>query len=546
MNLGLIVRSAWPTIALGFAAACGSPVEPPVTPPPPPAPPSAPRFVLSNPVPSAQLHAAGLSAADAASEVTYISLPPGTVPSGVAAAIYNRSRSTRTEVYLFGGGFDPVAVPAAAGETIELDVRAAGGERLLSGTATVPATVRPIVVRTNPPPRKRDVPLNATFVIVFSEPMNPQTLANGTVQLTGSAGAVSGSLQIDSNGNRAEFIPAAPLAPNADYTLVVSSSAADLSGDRLEAALQVPITTTASVSAEISRIAFSDCSVAQCALFVMNADGSGVQQLTTGSARYPAWSPDGRKLAYFSVLSCALGGSCLDEIYVVNADGSDPVRLTHVTDQGSAAYLGSWSPDGQKIVFAIHERNSSGMTTRGRLYTMNPDGSGITQLTSADGYLDSQPAWSPDGARIAFVSTRDGGIPALYIMNADGSNQTRLTSGGFDILPRWAPDGSRLLFSRAAGVGSFYQLYFIDPDGSNLLALTTGPSGFSTGTWSPDGSRIAAVRSGSSVGLVTMSPTPGAAIQELRPGSLEGPAWSPFGFVPAGAGPASPALPRRP
>src|SRR5215212_9247062 len=121
------------------------------------------------------------------------------------------------------------------------------------------------------------------------------------------------------------------------------------------------------------------------------------------------------------------------------------------------------------------------------IYTMNPDGSGVTQLTTAGS--EFAPAWSPDGSKIAFQSHRDGNTE-IYAMNANGSGQTNLTnSPGHDEYPDWSPDGSKIAFHSAPD-GDTFDIYTINPDGSGVTQLTT------TGTerfpvWSPDGSKIA-------------------------------------------------------
>ena len=150
-------------------------------------------------------------------------------------------------------------------------------------------------------------------------------------------------------------------------------------------------------------------------IYVMNADGSNQTRLTgpTASNYYPAFSPDGTRIAFTSDRD---GNS---QIYVMNADGSNQTRLRRVTT--GYAVEPAFSPDGTRIAF-------SGI--RG-IYVMNADGSNETLLTpNLSGAYD--PAFSPDGTRIAFV----GG--EIFVMSADGSNQTQLTTvSALNSDPHW-------------------------------------------------------------------------------------------------------------
>jgi hypothetical protein len=122
------------------------------------------------------------------------------------------------------------------------------------------------------------------------------------------------------------------------------------------------------------------------------------------------------------------------------------------------------------------------------IYVMDADGSNQTGLTQRPPD-DRSPAWSPDGSRIAFHSYRDGNRD-IYVMDADGSNQTRLTqNSAWNQFPAWSPDGSRIAFP--SGRDGSMDIYVMDADGSNQTRLTREPSEDWSPAWSPDGSRIA-------------------------------------------------------
>ena len=221
----------------------------------------------------------------------------------------------------------------------------------------------------------------------------------------------------------------------------------------------------------------------------MNADGSGQQRLTMGN--HPAWSPDGRRIAFTRGGSARSKGSYLD-IYVINADGSGERKLT--SGNGGRPV---WSPDGQKIAFTSRQPRYS---RNFDIYIINADGSRRQQLARTS--FDSVPAWSPDGRQITYTRGYD-----MWLMNADGSGQRRLTSGAArDLAPSWSPDGRTIAFDRRVGRGrignvgrkaSTFEVYVMSADGSGQRRLARGAGPL----WSPDGKKIAYSRAvGNGVG----------------------------------------------
>jgi Tol biopolymer transport system component len=169
------------------------------------------------------------------------------------------------------------------------------------------------------------------------------------------------------------------------------------------------------------------------------------------------------------------------------------------------------------------------------IYVMNADGSDQRRLTNQSGE-DYWPTWSPDGSQIAFASERDGNFE-IYIMSADGNNQRRLTRSGdsaSDLEPAWSPDGTQIAFmSHSAGKGA---IYVVDVDGAeqgsdNRQPLTDGSGDDWLPAWSPDGSRIAFVSHRDGNPEIYVMNADGSNQQRLTDnvGDDSYPAWSPDG-----------------
>jgi TolB protein len=163
----------------------------------------------------------------------------------------------------------------------------------------------------------------------------------------------------------------------------------------------------------------------------------------------------------------------------MNLDGAKLEQLTHNTTDDMAPAI---SPDGKRIAFMSTQEGNP------EIYVMNIDGTNQQRLTNTPAY-DSHPDWSPDGTKIAFISERDGNRE-IYVMNADGTNVQRLTEDPADDLrPDWSPDGDQILFNSMRNGN--YDIFVMDVDGSNLRQLTDNPKWEMFPQWSPNGTRIA-------------------------------------------------------
>jgi hypothetical protein len=580
------------------------PTGPDPTGPGPTGPGPAARFIVSNP------------AATTIDPSVYVSIRPGTFPHGLAATITNARTAERRTDSLVAGGLDPVPIGAVVGDTIEVVVDASGAQPVTSAK-TVPESEDLVVVRTEPSNGTLGVPLRTGVTIVFSEPLDAETVTGETTGLRHAGVAVCGSVAVSPDALTATFTPSADLLPATDYTIVVGAVRGSDGGPfhsaiaggfwtgtvtrppspdsfppvPADALTYVRATEQSSSSGARSRYVLyangtfalqyltsdygffeytgrysrADTSVrfdfdanaplwyatgtilgdslivaynldmglsdfedgvyllspltnpepvpGPTEIYIADADGSKLRFLVTGER--PAWSPDGRRIAF------QRGGN----VHVIGADGTGEALLGEGREP-------SWAPDGARLAFV----GSEGIAV------MRDDGSEAVTLLRHDFRKDTdvddmgvgKPAWSPDGERIAFEDLGDGDfVPAqIFVMKADGSEprQVTQTQGGqyAESDPAWSPDGSEIvLWSYGYGIaavpaagGKPRRIY------ENLPAVAYGAKP----VWSPDGNTIlfTANRFGSQAPAIWVVPAQGGAAQPFIEEAAD-PAWSPDG-----------------
>ena len=220
-------------------------------------------------------------------------------------------------------------------------------------------------------------------------------------------------------------------------------------------------------------------------IFVMRADGSEPRRLTHDDAldATPAWSPDGERLAFAHMTD--VGKENADGVIVVmDATGSGRVEITRHPDAPDTVFdsYPAWSPDGRLIAFTRAEYTPSSIEPQIAVYTVDPSGGG-ERLLIEDA---AEASWSPDGTRIAFTSLKDRNGETcfhecsisgeIYLARADGTGLTRLTtSEADDRSPTWSPDGRWIAFAsdRSNRVDHENEIWVIGVDGDGLRRVTS-------------------------------------------------------------------------
>jgi Tol biopolymer transport system component len=301
-----------------------------------------------------------------------------------------------------------------------------------------------------------------------------QAIALALVVLAGTAGGFYGLTRVFGGADGAR--PGTPQVSNGRFAYVAlegsGSAIYSVNPDGSDPVRLVELPGTGMIGAldwspdgsELAFVGPSDGSHAT--IFAVGPDGAGLRVVgpltPNGSTAGLSWSPDGSQIAYVD------GWRGTNALYVVDATGGEPRRIT-----GEDLYVAGpdWSPDGRSIVFASEEPNAQ--PELWDIFVIDLQTLEVRRLTD-DPSLDLEPAWSPDGRRIVFRSRRDlvpsesvEGADEIYVMNANGTGQTRLTfDESIDQSPVWSPDGAKLAYTSDCCVDES-ALVVMDPDGTN-------------------------------------------------------------------------------
>lgn len=214
-------------------------------------------------------------------------------------------------------------------------------------------------------------------------------------------------------------------------------------------------------------------------IYIMDFDGTNVRRITNhrSIAFAPAWSPDGRRLAY-SLYTRHRGNVKNIDLYEFDFATSSYRMLSNRKGINSGA---AYSPDGKKIALTMSFLGNP------EIFILDPNTREVSRLTKSMGF-DVDPAWNPNGKSLAFVSSRAGN-PMVFSMSSDGTNVQRLTyAGKYNATPSWSPQNNKIAF--AGWLDGHFDVFVMNPDGSHIERLTKDQGNNEDPSFSADGNFI--------------------------------------------------------
>jgi Tol biopolymer transport system component len=259
--------------------------------------------------------------------------------------------------------------------------------------------------------------------------------------------------------------------------------------------LALTATGSATVPGKNGRIVFAATTGRFTQLFTVEPDGSGLKRIThfdDSDALNPNWSPDGKRIVFERDFPYGHAG-----VYTVETNGADVRSLTPSMKKGLYEGAPAYSPDGRRIVFVRQVCSTQNCDAprdlHNALWTKRADGTGPRLLlprVSKRGRFVDHPRFSPDGTRVVYVLGIGNDQAAVFVANARGGNEKRLTRYrmGVDDRVDWSPDGRLILFSDNF---QHVDIYTVRPTGASLRRIYRATDGnYSADSWSPDGKQI--------------------------------------------------------